>query len=37
MNPNIHSPIYSIIKTAKVKERILKTAREKESVTRKYL
>ena len=32
LNPNGHTPRHSIIKMAKVKERILRVAREKQSV-----
>ena len=35
MNPNRPTPIHSIIKMAKVKERILKEAREKQSINYK--
>ena len=35
LNPNRPTPIYIIIKTEKVKERILKAAREKQSINYK--
>ena len=35
MNPNKHTPRHIIIKMAKVKERILKAAREKQSINYK--